>query len=120
MNEEIKRAWLTALRSGEYQQGRQALRRDNAFCCLGILCDLHRKAGLGEWHDGKTETYYDGDPSGLSRSVQAWAELDGRYPLIGGVDIAELNDGAEGDDEKFPTILPHSFAEIADLIEARL
>lgn len=37
---EIKAAWLTALRSGEYEQGRGALNRGGKFCCLGVLCDV--------------------------------------------------------------------------------
>ena len=32
--------WTTALRSGEYDQGRASLHCDDRFCCLGVLCDL--------------------------------------------------------------------------------
>lgn len=49
---EIKEAWLAALRSGEYKQGTSALKNGGKFCCLGVLCDLHSKAGLGKWHKG--------------------------------------------------------------------
>lgn len=45
MNQEIKKRWVAALRSGDYKQGTGALRNaDNKFCCLGVLCDLHSKA----------------------------------------------------------------------------
>lgn len=38
MNPEIKAAWLTALRSGEYRQGKGRLEcSDGSFCCLGVL-----------------------------------------------------------------------------------
>jgi hypothetical protein len=44
MNAEIKQKWLAALRSGQYEQGRCALRTDEGgqrrYCCLGVLCDL--------------------------------------------------------------------------------
>lgn len=41
MDEKMKKKWTNALRSGEYRQGRQALKtRDGAFCCLGVLCDI--------------------------------------------------------------------------------
>jgi hypothetical protein len=40
MNAEVKKAWLEALRSSNYVQGHGALRTDNQFCCLGVLCDL--------------------------------------------------------------------------------
>ena len=37
--QEIKDKWLTALRSGEYKQGRAQLYNDlsNSYCCLGVL-----------------------------------------------------------------------------------
>lgn len=40
---EVKKLWMDALRSGRYSQGREALRRDDQFCCLGVLCDLYRE-----------------------------------------------------------------------------
>ena len=54
MNPTIKAQWLEALRSGEYKQGREYLRQSNKdtvlYCCLGVLCDLHRKAtGTYQW-----------------------------------------------------------------------
>ncbi len=39
MNQEVKQKWLEALRSKRYTQGRGALRRGQAYCCLGVLCD---------------------------------------------------------------------------------
>jgi hypothetical protein len=33
--------WIDTLRSGKYQQGRHQLRRDDAYCCLGVLCDMY-------------------------------------------------------------------------------
>jgi hypothetical protein len=54
MNAEIKQKWLAALRSGEYQQGKSALRRDEdgqrRYCCLGVLCDL---IDPNEWQPAK-------------------------------------------------------------------
>lgn len=46
MEPEIKKAWIKALRSGKYLQGRNALRKPtidknkDQFCCLGVLCDI--------------------------------------------------------------------------------
>jgi len=39
MDQEIKRKWVEALRSGRYQQGPQKLydSHKNTFCCLGVL-----------------------------------------------------------------------------------
>lgn len=32
--------WLTALRSGEYEQGYGQLYEEEKYCCLGVLCEL--------------------------------------------------------------------------------
>lgn len=41
MDEAVKSKWLEALRSGQYRQGRGALRdNQDGFCCLGVLCDI--------------------------------------------------------------------------------
>lgn len=45
--------WLTALRSGDYQQGRNHLRRFDNYCCLGVLCDVFNP-NLWELHDPTT------------------------------------------------------------------
>lgn len=39
MNKNAKR-WVAALRSGEYKQTKNKLRSEDAFCCLGVACDL--------------------------------------------------------------------------------
>lgn len=54
LKEDIKARWLAALRSGEYVQGKQALRRSDVdggvrYCCLGVLCDLSTVDGVGHW-----------------------------------------------------------------------
>lgn len=38
--------WLSALRSGEYLQGRGQLQVDDLFCCLGVACKVAEKAGV--------------------------------------------------------------------------
>ena len=37
---------VKALRSGDYDQTTGKLRDEDAYCCLGVACDL---SGLGEW-----------------------------------------------------------------------
>jgi hypothetical protein len=46
MKARIKKLWVDALRSGDYQQTTGRLRREThsagtGFCCLGVLCNLH-------------------------------------------------------------------------------
>ena len=50
MNQEIKNRWVSALRSGEYKQGKGALCSiNNEYCCLGVLSDLYAKEYELEW-----------------------------------------------------------------------
>ena len=44
----IKKLWINALRSNTYKQGIGSLHThdNNTFCCLGVLCDIHRTKTL--------------------------------------------------------------------------
>jgi hypothetical protein len=46
MNEEAKRLWVAALRSGKYDQTTGALRDGVGYCCLGVLCEVAIEAGV--------------------------------------------------------------------------
>lgn len=48
MDKELKKRWVAALRSGEYNQGRYTLRSRDGFCCMGVLCDLIDPEGWEE------------------------------------------------------------------------
>lgn len=39
-DQELVQAWIDALRSGKYQQTVNRLRKGNAFCVTGVLCDV--------------------------------------------------------------------------------
>jgi hypothetical protein len=39
VNKQLKEAWIEALRSGEYEQGKQQMEtKDGRLCCLAVLC----------------------------------------------------------------------------------
>lgn len=40
VNKEVIKEWVRALRSGEYKQATDALKTENGYCCLGVLCDI--------------------------------------------------------------------------------
>ncbi len=64
MDANLKAQWLTALRSGQYEQGRYALRTpSNKFCCLGVLCDIISPAG---WNANNTIWENPEDPTDMS------------------------------------------------------
>lgn len=122
MNPDIKAQWVAALRSGEYKQGRDRLRRGDEFCCLGVLCHLAGVAGAVEpakvvAEYPKARYYYVdngyAEPSVLPGAVMSWAGLDDPNPSVAGLELSAYNDGTD-------FVKPHSFGLIADLIEEHL
>lgn len=121
MNQVVKEQWLRALRSGAYQQNRGALRTGDQFCCLGVLCDLASKQGVGQWTRGQgtyifdTRSDIDGENLLLPPAVQDWAGLEIRNPKVKGYyGIADFNDGTN---EEHVSL---DFPALADLIETSL
>lgn len=113
MNPEVKAEWVKALRSGEYKQGKNALRNDkDEHCCLGVLCELAVKAGAipPAVLDGDRYKYAGREATFLPSSVEQWAGIvDQVYRDMDAIsDLIEYNDGGK------------DFAYIADVIEARL
>lgn len=116
MKKEIADKWVAALRSGKYVQGTESLRDNGKHCCLGVLAELYNSE-----HDDKCPidilTVLDDD-------VAAWADTriggDGTHCKAGErgpnkFPLWRLNDGSSvfnGNVEH------HTFAEIADIIEA--
>lgn len=116
MNQDVLKEWVTALRSGHYEQGRERLRTSGAmtdrFCCLGVLCDLYTKDHPhARWvremfiADSlkESETY----ETHLPPLVMKWAGLGCMDPTppAHGKALSVLNDGGS------------SFEDIADIIE---
>ena len=128
MKKRIKKLWTEALRWGGYEQGAGVLRRDDSFCCLGVLCDLAVKEGIVTEHvegNYSLSRYSYGDDDDrrdvvLPNAVVDWAftkhelRAQGSYarksdPKIGKYAASNWNDH-QG----------KTFPEIADLIEEHL
>lgn len=114
MKKEIAEKWVAALRSGEYEQGSGMLRKVgyktneertettavDKFCCLGVLCDIHRlESTEGEWDELKYRGARYTTPEGnyLPPAVIEWAGIcGGSNPSIvergEGKHLANLND----------------------------
>ena len=117
MNENAKK-WITALRSGNYDQDREFLRTKEGFCCLGVACDVYRKAtGKGEWNNISPHGYYfewgdSNEDTILPAPVMEWIGLcnDTGFFLAGRIgdsgSLSLFNDTGR------------SFGEIADVIES--
>ena len=125
MKPEIAKIWIDALRSGEYTQGKQALKFTKGgkcyHCCLGVLCELYDKYNEEKLvQDIKYNTMKDTTPvvsfnmetEFLPEAVREWAGLENhrgifRYPYTNNNNrgLMCLNDTG------------HSFKEISDVIE---
>ena len=112
MNQQVKEKWSSSLRSGDYQQTKSYLRREDGFCCLGVLCDLYIKENNEEWNLANSGNKYEFQDRAatLPPSVMKWAGLRSSNPYIGNgtQTLGGLNDTG------------YTFNEIADLIEEHL
>jgi hypothetical protein len=109
---DVKKEWVAALRSGEFEQAKGSLRDDDGYCCLGVLCELYRRKKGGEWKRKRGCFEYLGMVGLLPSMVVAWAGLEDKSPTVkkgaADVSLANLNDQGLG------------FERIADEIEAGL
>ena len=112
MNPQIKQKWVSALRSGEYQQTKGFLRTDDGFCCLGVLCDLYGKENNVEWNLVNNGQNYEFQnyKSHLPSSVVEWSGVKDNNPFVN-----NQTDGLIGLNDKGST-----FNKIADVIEEQL
>jgi hypothetical protein len=120
--------WVEALRSGEYTQAQNVLRKPNTneMCCLGVLCDLYTKenADGGQWAntiekvpankgpDVTGQPFVNQDQESYAvmppGEVKNWSGLGlNRYDSFWGR-LAEQNDAGA------------TFNQIADLVEAKI
>lgn len=101
----VAKAWVKALRSGKYKQGKGSLFENGRYCCLGVLTHLAVKEGVIKKIYGFS----------LDSSVMEWAGLNspfGRYDKNSKVvsDLAAENDGYN--------VKAKTFKQIADIIES--
>lgn len=120
--------WVERLRNGGIEQHQGGLGTDDgARCCLGVLCDLAVEAGVIPPATGLDEGDYivrafrfDGEAATLPERVKWWAGMKSRK---GGYDrkynrfLSKDNDGCTSPGHDHPA---HSFAQIADIIEANV
>lgn len=123
LNLEIKKEWIAALRSDDYQQGEAQLKtEDGKFCCLGVLCDILQKKGVvTEFVSENTTSFYGlvnepvGDYEVLSVGISLYLGINCNpemQHIVKGETVydtlSELNDNGM------------SFNDIATLIEKQL
>lgn len=106
MNPDYKQKWIAALRSGQYRQAQERLRKDGAFCCLGVLCDITKDAVRGDWDD---------DDGFNIDGIYEWQTLPDQVS-----ELVALDDDKHDALTHMNDVDGKSFAEIADYIEANL
>ena|SRR6188768_1756975 len=113
MDPEVKARWVKALRSGEYVQVQDRLRKGSKHCCLGVLCDLYTKESGKRWGFSgmKWRDIFDfADLPGPE--VCIWAGLPDENPVVR---IGKAKRALSGHNDNGAP-----FAEIADAIEEQL
>lgn len=110
------REWVEALRSGQYQQGREVLRETDKHCCLGVACAV---TNLGHWEKessfmGSIHYYYkveeEKDFMLLPEAVCEYYGFNRNNPIVKHNGI-EMELTTANDKYRF------DFNKIADLIE---
>jgi uncharacterized protein YeaC (DUF1315 family) len=135
MNPEIKQKWISALRSGEYEQGDGKLYSGQGYCCLGVLCDLYSKENNLKWEFRGDDTiktedeivpsqlqkcdyfYFDDESEFLPESVKEWAELSVKNPQVR-VEVEEC-EGARFYFDEIANLndAGYTFPQLANIIE---
>lgn len=118
MKQEVKKIWVEALDSGNYQKGKHALRRGDRFCCLGVLCDLFiKETGNGMWSESEIDSlvsfvvYNKTENATLPEVVMKWAGLKEFNPTVDLVgrqlSLAVINDSTDTFEEVSKLIKKH-------------
>lgn len=111
MNDNAK-LWVTALRSGLYTQTEGRLRNDDAYCCLGVACNVYHEAtGRGYWDGEDMDGYLifnvsDTDASGISlpEAVADWLGLSMIDASFRNGSLVDMNDAGNSFEKIAATI----------------
>jgi hypothetical protein len=113
MNKRLKKKWVKALRSGEYNQsiGRLQTRNEEgveSFCCLGVLCEV---AKVNVLEEAGTKYYSLGKKDGAEAYTGLTQAMLDKWDIntYQQSNLIDLNDTKK-----------KSFEEIADYIEENL
>lgn len=137
-----RKAWLEALRSGNYKQTKGKLRsRNGAYCCLGVACEVAEVPRVwrdkeyhygdaevleamksDEWHDEASMSDYERyDSTGLPRIAREWLGVSEAGPkLAKPVTVRSIFNGVDELEDSLIELndtYGWSFAQIADAIE---
>jgi hypothetical protein len=93
--------WLVALESGEFEQGKGFLRRNDKYCCIGVFCEKVKRY----YFDNNNKFLIPG--YGRASMLAPYADISNYVQNV----LSILNDGVG-----FPVTRSHTFAEIAQFL----
>lgn len=123
VNRKRIREWVNALRSGEYEQTTGGLKREDAYCCLGVACELSKLDQFNVYGE------YLGYGGTLPVQVVDYLGVPGTNPVVPreiakqyAPDASNSLERSEGQ-ERFISLASlndygATFLQIADIIEA--
>lgn len=112
MKRELFNQWVSALRSGKYEQGTSNLCKDNKFCCLGVFLDVAK-----EEYTTRVDKY-----NGVYRvygscEVVIPTDMANEYGFYSG--LGESEDDYSEPLYKLNDKVGKTFSEIADILETK-
>ena len=107
---EPQKAWIAALRSGKYQQGKSRLQYYKTFCCLGVACLVYEQE-TGNTLERSSLPYGDelyGENLNRYRVVKQWLNLR-----------SSIGKALNGDNKSLIQLndTDNSFTDIANILE---
>ena len=111
-------AWVAALRSGNYKQGRGQLRVNDEYCCLGVLCTI--QGGVAVPYNDAGKFRFDGNMTSLSVYNPCYEVLNGDGSFPRDVDVFLTISGTRRRCRALDELNDSyaTFEEIAGVIEA--
>lgn len=121
VNKENVRKWVDALRSGKYKQCRSYLNKGDAYCCLGVACEVAFKNGVAveivnlneNTSNAEAIRSYNKNTIDLPTVVKEWLGFEQHSPTV------RLSNNREEFLTNLNDSYKFSFEQIADLIEAQ-
>jgi hypothetical protein len=119
--------WVEALRSGDFKQGKGALRTiDGSYCCLGVACEISGVVTLRDRENHPIAEYVsvdderDASASVLPSAVRDWLGVESYNPHIvdehgEGHALSLWNDSEDADFDKIADLIELKYLQAADV-----
>lgn len=107
MKPRLTKRWIKALRSGEYKQGQCYLKKEDKYCCLGVLIEVVNGPEIFEPFKDYLFQVIKGTPNCCSLPQDIINKIEISYEIVS--NLINMNDN-----------LNYSFDQIANYLEEEL